>query len=206
MQQKHHNIIEGPSKRMEAVSDGIFAIAATILVLEIKVPESGDSILMVNSLKQVIPSFIGFVFSFLNILIFWVNHDIIGKVIVKFDSRLTYMNIFFLLTISLIPFTTAFVSRYPFSIIAVTFYGVVLFMNSILACAMYYYIAFSSDLMMKNITMKSRKKIWRRIITGPGLFFFAIMLGFINVYIPITIYIITPLLFIVLPGIEFEEK
>jgi uncharacterized membrane protein len=198
-------MIDGASKRMEALSDGIFAIAATLLVLEVKVPESGASPLMLQTVQQVLPSFLGFVFSFLNILIFWVNHDNIGKVLVRFDAKLTYMNIIFLLFISLIPFTTAFISRFPSSLVSVTFYGTLLMMTSIMATIMYYYIAFKSKLMIKNITMKSRRKIWKRIISGPVLFAIAVALGFINIYIPITIYIVTPLLFLVLPVIEFES-
>jgi hypothetical protein len=71
---------------------------------------------------------------------------------------------------------------------------------------MYYYIAFKSDLMMHAIPMKSRRKIWKKVIAGPLLFSIAIISGFIHVIIPILIYVITPLLFLVMPGIEFEEK
>lgn len=198
----------GASKRMEALSDGIFAIAATLLVLEIRVPELSDSSTprMMNALTEILPSFIGFIFSFLNIIIFWVNHDTIGKVTERYDTRLTYLNIIFLLFISLIPFTAAFISRYPFNIISVTAYGTVLLITAIIATIMYRHIAFGSDLMMNKITMKSKKKIFKRVLTGPFLFAIAILLGFINVIIPILIYVIAPLLFLALPGMEFEEN
>ncbi len=195
------------SKRIEALSDGIFAIASTILVLEIRVPEldNGSTGELMHSLIEILPSLIAFIFSFLNILIFWVNHDIIGKTLNYFDQKLIYMNILFLLFISLVPFTTAFVSRYPFNVISVMTYGLVLFLTSLTAAFMYNYIAFRSKLMHEKITMASRKKIWKQIISGPILFAIALPLGLIHVYIPIAIYILTPLLFLVSPKIEFEE-
>ena len=63
------------SRRLEALTDGIFAIAATILVLEIRVPEIKDSSThqLLDSLKETLPSLVAFVFSFLNILIFGIT-------------------------------------------------------------------------------------------------------------------------------------
>jgi uncharacterized membrane protein len=200
------NLLPGASKRMEALSDGVFSIAATLLVLEIKVPhfEHGyTNTEMWLALKAVMPSFIAFVFSFLNILIFWVNHDAVGKVVSRYDHKTTYFNVVFLLLISLIPFTTNFVSEYPTSFVAVSVYGLVLLLNAIIACVMYWHLAFGSQLMLPAVTMQSRRKIWKRIIMGPILFAMAIFLGMINVYIPIIIYIITPIAFMVLPNMDF---
>jgi uncharacterized membrane protein len=197
------------SKRMEALSDGIFAIVATLLVLEIRLPELQENSTnreLVHSLLKISPSFIAFVFSFLNVGIFWVNHDQIGKTLKYFDNTLTYLNILFLMFISLVPFTTAFVCEYPMNVVPITVYGVVFFFTAVVAVAMYYHIAFRSKLMHDNISKKSRKKIWKRVIMGPVLFLVAIISGFIHVYIPAIIYIITPLLFLILPKIEFEEN
>jgi uncharacterized membrane protein len=194
------------SHRIEALTDGIFAIAATLLVLEIRVPELDEQSMskMSDSLVKILPSLIAFVFSFLNILIFWANHDVLGKTLKHFDSRLIYMNIIFLLFISLIPFTTAFISRYPFNIISVTVYGSVLFFSAMMASAMYFYIAFRSELMYEKISLKTRMKVWKRIRSGPLLFAVAIPLGFLSVYIPIAIYILVPIIFLIFPKIEFE--
>src|ERR1700741_4557297 len=93
------------SRRLEALADGIFAIAATILVLEIKVPEFKETSTnhLLDALKETLPSLVAFVFSFLNILIFWVNLDQIARVLKYFDSKITYLTILFLLFITLIP-------------------------------------------------------------------------------------------------------
>ena len=91
------------SKRIEALSDGIFAFASTLLVLEIRVPVLSDSSApqMMNALTAALPSLIAFIFSFLNILIFWVNQDTINRSLNYFDSKLIYLNIICLLFISL---------------------------------------------------------------------------------------------------------
>jgi uncharacterized membrane protein len=195
----------GASKRMEALTDGIFAIVATLLVLEIsvpKLPENYSSAEMHQAFKDIVPSIIAFVFSFLNILIFWFNHDSIGKTLYYFDRRLTFLNFFFLMFISLIPFTTAFISEFPYSFEAISVYGIVLFMASFFAAWMYYHIAFKSDLMHRSISSEARIKIWNKIRMGPVSFFAAILLGMIHVAIPICIYILMPFFYMFMLGIE----
>lgn len=202
-----HFFLPGATKRMEALSDGVFAIACTLLVLEIKVPElekgfTQDELL--HEMGKILPSLIAFVFSFLNILVYWVNHDAINKVITRYDTKTTYLNLFFLLCISLIPFTTSFISRYHESFIAITCYGVVLLMSTVVSGFMYYHLAFRSNLFMPAVTMKSRKKIWKQIVAGGILLVFAIACGAISVYIPITIYAILPISFMFLPPLDFD--
>ena len=204
----HSNIfLPGATKRMEALSDGVFAIAATLLVLEIKVPELEKGFTqkeLMHELGEILPSLIGFVFSFLNILVFWVNHDAINKVIIRYDTKTTYLNLVFLLFISLIPFTSSFISRYPDSFIAITCYGLVLFFCSLFGAIMYRHLAFRSNLFMREVTMKSRKKIWKQVVSGPILFALAIAGGLITVYIPIVIYALTPISFMFLPQLDFD--
>jgi uncharacterized membrane protein len=207
MSQHTTALLPGASKRIEALSDGVFAIASTLLVLEIHIPEFESGLSNHEQweiLKESLPSFIGFIFSFLNILVFWVNHDAINKVLTRYDKKTTYLNIFFLLFISLIPFTTGLISKNPDSLIAITTYGVVLFLSSFIAVIMYDHLAFRTDHFLPAVTMASRKKIWRRIITGPILFAVAIVFGLISVYIPIIIYSIVPVFFMFLPEMDFE--
>jgi uncharacterized membrane protein len=198
----------GASKRMEALTDGIIAIVATLLVLEIRVPKLPEQYTreeMRLAFSEIIPSFIAFVFSFLNILIFWFNHDNIGKTLYYFDRRLTFLNFFFLLFISLIPFTTAFISEYPFSLEAISVYGIVLFMASFFAAWMYYHIAFNSDMMHTSISLEAKKSVWKKIRLGPVSFLAAILLGMIHVAIPICIYILMPFFYMFMLGIDLVE-
>jgi len=205
-----HAFLPGASRRLEALSDGVFAIACTLLVLEIEIPEFESNL----SLKQQwiefshaqLPSIAAFVFSFLNILIFWVNHDAINKVIVRYDTRITYLNIIFLLFISLIPFTTAFLRNNIDSLLANACYGLVLCLASLVAVIMYYHLAFTAKLFYPEVTMASRKKIYNQVISGPALFIIAIGAGLISNYISIALYAIIPVSFMFMPQLDFDTK
>ncbi len=195
-------------KDWKHLTDGVFAIVATLLVLEIRLPElekGMDKSELIHSLEKIIPSFIAFVFSFLNIMIFWMNHDAISNVTIYFNRFITYMNIVFLLCISLVPFTSRLISEYPDSLTAITLYGSVLMTTSLVAAIMYRHIAFRSNLMKKEVSMKARKKVWDRIILGPFLFLFAMVAGYLHVYIPVIIYIMTPIVFLFLPDLDLNE-
>jgi uncharacterized membrane protein len=204
-----HAFLPGASKRLEALSDGVFAIACTLLVLEIKAPHFDHARTLAEQWEAFIPtlwSVVAFVFSFLNILIFWTNHDAINKVIVRFDTKTTYLNIVFLLFISLIPFTTIFIRQEHTSIIAIAAYGLVLTLASVIAVWMYHHLAFKAKLFYPEVTMKSRKRIYRQVISGPILFAIAILSGLISPYISLAIYAITPVSFMFLPQLDFDSK
>jgi uncharacterized membrane protein len=204
-----HAFLPGASKRLEALSDGVFAIACTLLVIEIKAPHFGNAHGLAEQWEAFIPTLwsIGaFVFSFLNILVFWTNHDAINKVIVRYDTKITYLNIFFLLFISLIPFTTIFIREEHTSFIAIAAYGLVLMLASVIAVWMYHHLAFKAKLFYPEVTMTSRKRVYRQVISGPILFAIAIALGLISPYISIAIYALTPVSFMFLPQLDFDTR
>lgn len=201
--------LPGASKRLEALSDGVFAIAGTLLVLEIKIPHFEKGLTLIQQwekFSESLPSIIAFIFSFLNILVFWSNHDAINKVIVRYDTKVSFLNILFLLFISLIPFTTAFIGENPHSFIAIAAYGLVLMIASLIAAVMYHHLAFKAMLFYPEVTMKSRRRVYRQIVSGPILFTIAIACGLITNYIPIIIYILTPVVFMFLPQLDFDTR
>lgn len=101
--------------RIEAFSDGVFAIAITLLILEIKVP-THESIHSVddlwNGLIQLWPSYFAFFLSFGIILISWVNHHYLFNTLNKASRAFLYANGFLLLTITFMPFPTALLAEY----------------------------------------------------------------------------------------------
>ena len=96
--------------RVEAFSDGVFAIAITLLVLELKVPEHEGSLW--SKLLDEWPSFAGYVVSFFIIGIMWVNHHSMFRQFVRSDRPLLFYNLLLLLWTALIPFPTALISQY----------------------------------------------------------------------------------------------
>lgn len=95
--------------RMEAFSDGVFAIAITPLVININVPPAGgagEPVDLRAALLGLWPSYVGYVFSFAVIGIYWVNHHYTGKLYVKVDHVFNLANLLFLMSISFLPFPT----------------------------------------------------------------------------------------------------
>ena len=110
--------------RLEAFSDGVFAIIITIMVLELHPPE-GSSF---ADLKPLIPKLISYGLSFTYVAIYWNNHHHMFQVVKHVNGRVLWRNIFLLFCLSLVPFATAWMGENHFSASPVALYGVVLLM------------------------------------------------------------------------------
>ncbi|MCX6642221.1 MAG: TMEM175 family protein [Candidatus Bathyarchaeota archaeon] len=106
------------NSRLEAFSDGVFAVALTLLVIDIKI-NSGEIINTTNdlwlALQHLLPSVFAFLLSFTIVFIAWVNHHGTMKLIHKSSPALIYANGFLLLTIVILPFTTTLLSEHLFT-------------------------------------------------------------------------------------------
>jgi uncharacterized membrane protein len=104
-----------PNSRLEAFCDGVFAIALTLLIIDIKIPSS-EKISTTSdfwlALEHILPSIFAFILSFIIILITWVNHHGNLKLINKTSAAFMFANGFLLLTIVFIPFPTALMGDY----------------------------------------------------------------------------------------------
>src|SRR5712675_1560100 len=122
--QLHHELKKDPSadkagfqlERMILFSDAVFAIAITLLVIEIKVPlidrHVATDALLLNALDELIPKFIGFFISFFIIGLYWTIHHRMFGYVINYTRRLLWLNLIFLLAVVLMPFSTAFYSEY----------------------------------------------------------------------------------------------
>ncbi|MFD9486149.1 TMEM175 family protein [Streptomyces sp. NPDC059991] len=99
------------SSRVEAFSDGVFAIAITLLILEIKVPpHAGDHLW--SDLGHQWPSYAAYVVSFLVIGIMWVNHHTLFSYVVRVDRTLMFLNLLLLMTVAAIPWPAGLMAEY----------------------------------------------------------------------------------------------
>jgi uncharacterized membrane protein len=101
---------EKETTRVEAFSDGVFAIAITLLILEIKAPRVDENITnsqLFTSLVNLWPSYFAFLLSFTAVLIMWINHHGFFKYLKSINSRFLFANGFLLLMVTFIPFPTA---------------------------------------------------------------------------------------------------
>jgi uncharacterized membrane protein len=139
--------------RVESFSDGVIAIAITLLILEIKIPKPDDiaSVSLFIKLLDLWPSFLAFVTSFGTILVMWVNHHRVFRLVRTTDYPFLYWNGFLLLTISFVPFPTALLAGHLTSPEAATATAVYAGTNVVIA------LAFSG--------------VWRHLRTHPRLLF-----------------------------------
>lgn len=124
-----------PLERLVFFSDAVFAIAITLLVIEIHVPrlEGGSDIAAWNALIHLLPSFFGFVLSFLVIGRFWIGHHTAFAMIDHYDGRLAWPNLLLLMCIALMPFASAFMSANLGQFVPTLFYNMMLLLTAVLS-------------------------------------------------------------------------
>ena len=112
--------------RLEAFSDGVLAIIITIMVLELTLPAGGG----IKDFGAILPQILTYVLSFFFVAIYWVNHHMVFTISGTVNLKILWTNIIWLFVISLIPFTTAWVGKYPTSWAPLSVY----FADMALAC------------------------------------------------------------------------
>lgn len=108
--------------RVEAFSDGVFAIVMTLLILEIRLPEVEYGQLA-GALVAALPRVYAYVISFAVIGVYWLTHHQSLQLIGKLNSKLILLNLLFLLVVSFMPFPTALLGRYPLQPLPIVIYG-----------------------------------------------------------------------------------
>jgi uncharacterized membrane protein len=108
--------------RLEAFSDGVIAIIITIMVLEMKVPHGAD----LAALRPLLPVFLSYVLSFVNVGIYWNNHHHLLHTCRQVDGRVLWANLLLLFWLSLFPFCTGWMGENHFAAGPTALYGVVL--------------------------------------------------------------------------------
>jgi uncharacterized membrane protein len=177
---------EKETARIEAFSDGVFAIAITLLVLELHVPkpaELGNGSLLA-ALWEEWPSYFGFVISFFTILIMWFNHHKLFTYIKRSDHVLPYANGFLLFFITLTPWPTALMAEYigqPQERIAVSVFAAFFVMMAVSFNTLWRYASHKGRLLGPDADMKEVRRISKMYALGPTGYLAAFLLSFVSV-------------------------
>ena len=189
-------------QRLEAFSDGVFAIVITLLVLELHIPELAGargglhvarcSPELWQGLIALLPKFISFIVSFVYISIYWINHHQLFHLLKGANRGLFWLNCLFLMCLTFIPFPTALIGSYPGESTAVVFYGLAMFCTAVSFVVMKCYILSNGQLMDKSESESSPAYL----IIGPLFYVAAILLALIDVRLALAIYLLIPGIYI----------
>jgi uncharacterized membrane protein len=183
-------------ERMAFFSDAVFAIAITLLVIEVRLPEvaSDSNAALLSAFGELFPKFLGFLISFLVIGRFWIGHHRVMGHLHTCDDRLIWRNLLFLLTIAFMPFPTAVISEYGASPVGVGFYAGWLMLSGILYRRMLAYALRSPDLVNRHDSSGPRETLiqsaWAPIVIG-GL---ALLLAMYNPALALVPLVASPLI------------
>jgi uncharacterized membrane protein len=175
----------GP-ERLEAFSDGVFAIAITLLVLEIRVPPVPDLATpgaLVAALGALWPSYLGYVISFVTVGIMWANHHNLIRLVATVSHGLILANLGLLLAVGFVPFPTALLAatletpsaQIGVLVYAATFFGIALAFN-----LLWFEIRRGRGVLRSNVGERSIASITRSYRLGPPGFLIAFLAALVN--------------------------
>jgi uncharacterized membrane protein len=198
------------NSRLEAFCDGVFAIALTLLVLDIKIP-SRESIKTTNDLwlafEHVAPSILTFLLSFTVILITWVNHHAALRLVNKSSASFLYANGFLLLTIVFLPFPTALLGEFLLTDHAAP---AVIVYTSTLACQSMAWVLLSAIALKNELTKDERSTVVTRGNRRAGYFALTVysLFTITAFFFPLAIAIATAMIWVgwLIYGINISGK
>jgi uncharacterized membrane protein len=216
----YHRIAGGSVERLAAISDGIFAVTLTLLVLDLKVPVldevhrqvpmwhagalNAESALW-HALLKVGPSALAFALSFLTLGMFWVGQQTQLNHCVRSNRELTWLHLAFLLGVSFMPFSTALLAEYmTFRLALVVYWLNLLLLGLLLLAALRY--AERAGLLREDRDPEMRRSAERRIVIAQSLYFAGVLLGLWNTYVGIGFIVLLQLNSAIAPKIHPLDK
>jgi uncharacterized membrane protein len=177
--------------RIEAFSDGVFAIAITLLVLDLKVPHDiGSDPTLFRALARQWPSYLAFAGSFATILIMWINHHRMFSLISRADDRLLAWNGLLLMGVTLVPFPTSLVAEYlghPGERAAAVVYNGEFVVIAVLFNLLWRSAAEDCRLIDRHADARDVAAITGAYRFGPLIYLAAFAIGLVNVPLSLTI-------------------
>lgn len=185
------------TSRLEAFSDGVFAIAGTLLVLELRVPE--DTTDLVGALLRLWPAYAAYLVSFLTIGILWVNHHTLLEHCTRVDRRFLYLNLLLLITVGIVPFPTALVGQYILSehgaTAALVVYGLGAVLIAVAFTGVFLYSTHDHRLVGDGAAARRIRAEGRLFPLGLGAYSLGIALAFVAPTASLVVYGLTALFY-----------
>lgn len=181
-------------ERLTFFSDAVFAIAITLLALDIRIsgiPNELISLQLKSKIIELIPNIIGFGLSFWIIASFWIKYNRIMGFIKKCDARLISLNLLFLMFIAIIPFPNSLLGRYPTEQFVILLYSIIIFITGTIPNIMWLHASRNYKLIDNSLSKDFIHHITVRIFVPPLIFLLAIPFSYISTYISMFIWFLS---------------
>jgi uncharacterized membrane protein len=166
--------------RLEAFADGVFAIAATLLILTVDGAVGGEGIDLGASLAHAWPAYVGYVVSFVTIGIMWVNHHTVMSLVVRVDRRFLLANLGLLMCIAFVPFPTRLLAEHirgAGAESAALAYGFTLTATALFFNAVWFYASAGRRLLRADADPRVVAGITRTYLPGPWIYLSATLVA-----------------------------
>jgi len=163
--------------RLHALTDGVYAIAMTLLVLELHVPDARSSAELVAGVIAIAPNLFSFALGFAVLGTYWVGSAINLSHLARVNRAALFLNVLQLFFISLLPFTTALLGRYPDEAVAVILYALHLEALGLAQYAHWIYVLRHPELVQSPIDAKAARATTIRILVAPAAWAAAMVLA-----------------------------
>jgi uncharacterized membrane protein len=181
--------------RVLALSDGVFAIIITLLVLEVHVPELTQGHTLNEALAELRPSLTAFVISFILAGMYWVAHRDLFTLIRRTDRGLVWLNILYLLPLCLLPFGAGLLGRYEDEVVALRIYGLLLVLIALMRVVIWLYAINRPHLLWQRLDHRQRRA-GLALTLSPGLvYLLAFLVARTAPGLSLAIYAAMPLLY-----------
>ena len=175
------------TSRLEAFSDGVFAIAATLLILNVVEPGGP----LGQALLRIWPSYVAYAVSFVTIGVLWINHHMVMAQIGKVDRLFLLVNMVFLMLIAFIPFPTRLLAEHittEGAQAAALSYGITLTATAIMFNVMWNYAAHGGRLLRENANARVVRGIGRSYLPGPFIYLIATTAALVSPQLSAVLY------------------
>jgi uncharacterized membrane protein len=196
--------MQSETARTETFSDGVFAIAITLLILEVKVPRHVPEGGLAAALFDLWPSYLAFVTSFVTIGVMWVNHHRLFTLIRRSDNGLLMTNLLLLLGVTWVPFPTALLAEYvghPGDRVAAVVYSASFFVIAIFFQILWRYATGRGRLLGDDYDRDMVEWITRQYTPGPLAYVVALAVGLFNATASLLLNMLLALFFALPPTV-----
>jgi uncharacterized membrane protein len=181
--------------RLEAFSDGVFAIAATLLILDVKLAGRGS---VTHQLVHAWPAYAAYAISFATLGIIWVNHHTVFEQIDRIDRTFLFINVLFLMVIAFIPFPTRVLAEHlrEGSRSAAFAYGLTFTAMSICYGALWFYAAFRRRLIAEGADQPTVSGISRSFAPGSIIYLGATLSALISAWLAVVLFALIAIFYV----------